>query len=453
MTAVRIRAGTRFLAVAALAALLLASGALAFAGDDAATLVKDLGGDDWVKRNAAYSTLQVRKPPEAVPLILKGIASWDVTAQGLAIYVLASYPPEIAKPALGRLVADGAPFVKGAAAAALARTGDARAAQALADLLSSKATDEATLVLVFGRMSGITEPAVVRAAKGLVRGDATPAVVGSALYYLEYAQDPTAKAVAEPLLSHASPGMRAIAAAFLFRMGEEDKGDDLAAAMKTREIPYAEFLRVQPFLYNAPRLPEALLDVFLAFLDDPPSGWSVSVLMSHLGASAYSKAIPVLRRFLDSKEAGLAKAAFDALSQIPGGLDAATLKAILDGDDEARKIAAAQALRRADDLSGLPVVLDVLAHGKTSKEDAARTLADFRVSAAVEPLLAAMADDKPLVRTYASQSLATVLATLFPYRRLNFATVGWDANAAAPARESALKRIRSWWDANRSKDW
>ena len=116
-------------------------------------------------------------------------------------------------------------------------------------------------------------------------------------------------------------------------------------------------------------------------------------------------------------------------------------------------MAAAEALLRGDDPSGLAAVVDVLRHGKTARAAAATALGAFRSRAAVEPLIDALGDADLSVRAGAYNSLVTLLRTLFPYRRFDLASTGYVTTAAEDVRAAAIASIRTWWNAHKDAGW
>ena len=192
-------------------------------------------------------------------------------------------------------------------------------------------------------------------------------------------------------------------------------------------------------LARAPRCPEKVLDALVTLAEKAPTGYDLSDVLKLLGEYAHPKAAPVLQRLLDHANVAVSKAAFDALSRIPGALTPEVTKSLLQSKDEARRISAAEALVRRDDLSGLPVVVDVLRNGTTARADAARALGGFRARAAVEPLIDALLDADLTVRANAYNSLARVLPALFPYRRFDLASLGY---VTTDVSDRALRRGR-----------
>ena len=71
----------------------------------------------------------------------------------------------------------------------------------------------------------------------------------------------------------------------------------------------------------------------------------------------------------------------------------------------------------------------------------------------IKPLIEALSDKHTSVRNYAATGLASVLRSLYPYRRFDLQTAGYDYNAPETLRRAAVKRIRTWWTTHRDRDW
>jgi HEAT repeat protein len=306
------------------------------------------------------------------------------------------------------------------------------------------------------RLYNATHPKVIAAVRELLRPDEETIIIGQALELLANRQDKEALAAAEKLLKDADrSSVRAMAAAWLLRMGVTERAADLARELREGGIDVNEFFRVKNLLWPMQRLSEEVLDAVVEMLEKSED--NVSVLQSAVELIAkyrHRKAIPLLKRLLNHENRQVAKAAFEGLAGLSGALDPETLLPMLVAEDLDRRLWAADALRRMDDPSGLAPVIEILKSGtQTQRIDAARILGGFRAQAAVEPLLAAMLDEDLSVRVNAGNSLQTVFSAIFPYRRLDFATVGWTYNAPPDVRAAAVAKIREWWTQARTKTW
>lgn len=418
-----------------------------------ADLVRTLGGEDATERYEAYRSLSATHPPDALPLLARSVPAMPLQGQSLGFSVVLGYPPDDAKPVLERWLSSESPFLHVAVGASLLRQGDAKAATLIAKALSRPALEPDALVMMLGALYGVRDERVLVAIRALLRADAPPEVLGAALYQLHGIPDTGARKAATSLLEAPSLGVRALAAAYLLGLGDEDKADALAAALASGDLPYADFVRVENLLTRAPRCPEKVLDALVALLESGPKGYHLPTVIGLLGEFAHLKAVPVLRKLLDDEQAAVSKAAFEALSKIPDALTPEVTKSLLQAKDEARRISAAEALLRTDDLSGLPAVVDVLAHGTVARADAARALGAFRSRAAVEPLIDALLDADLTVRANAYNSLSTLFRFLYPYRRLDLATLGYVSTASPDVRSASVTRLRSWWAAHKDGGW
>lgn len=419
----------------------------------AADLVRALGGDDVVKRSEAYSALLAKHPPEALPLLAKALPGMPLTAQQFGISVVQGYPPADTKPVYERWATSDTPLLVVAGGVALLRAGDAKQGAAIAKALSLPSLEPAAIVTMLSQLYAIRDAKVIAAVRARVRTDATVDVVGAALFQLHSASDDGGVKVVTPLLGAPTPGLRALAAAYLVCLGDDTKADALATELVSGELPYAEFMRVQNLISRTSRCPDKVLDALVTLVGSDPKGYYLPYVIDLLGQFAYPKAVPVLKTLLERDDAAVSKSAFEALSRIPGALTPDVTKALLEAKDESRRVAAAEALLRGDDPSGLAAVVDVLRHGKTARAAAATALGAFRSRAAVEPLIDALGDPDLSVRAGAYNSLVTLLRTLFPYRRLDLASTGYVTTAAEDVRTAAIAKIRAWWDAHKEAGW
>ncbi len=444
----------RALALALAALALLACGRRVHAdAPSSADLVRALADEDAQKRYDAYAALIAKRPPDALPLLAKAVPGMPIASQSFGFSIVQGYPAGDSKPVLERWMASDAPYLIVAAGAHFLRQGDAKAAAAIAKALSLPVLEAPTLSMMLGQLFAVRDGKVLAAVRALLKPDAPADLVGSVLFQLQSASDEQAIKVVTPLLDSPSMGVRALAATFLLCLGDDTKAGPLATALTSGELPYPEFMRVQNMLSRTARCPDKVLDALVTLAGSDPKGYYLPYVIDLLGQFAYPKAVPLLKTLLERDDAAVSKAAFEALSKIPGALTPDVTKGLLTTKDESRRVAAAEALRRSDDLSGLPAVVDVLQNGKTARADAARALGAFRSRAAVEPLIAALADADLSVRAGAYNSLVTLFQTLFPYRRLDLASTGYATNAAPDVRAAAAARIRAWWDAHKDGSW
>jgi HEAT repeat protein len=103
-----------------------------------------------------------------------------------------------------------------------------------------------------------------------------------------------------------------------------------------------------------------------------------------------------------------------------------------------------------DDHAGFPVLVALLAEGTNQQRyDAAKALGGFKTEEAVDALIPALLDDYQTTRMYAESSLLAILRALYPYKRFEIRTTGYERNAPKATREAAVRKITEWWTANR----
>lgn len=112
---------------------------------------------------------------------------------------------------------------------------------------------------------------------------------------------------------------------------------------------------------------------------------------------------------------------------------------------------AADLMRRNDDHTGLPRVIELGRSAGTHQAEAMRVLGRFRTPEAVPALLDGLASPDLAVRTAAEQAVALLLPSLFPYRRFQLAATGYAAGADEATRTAALAQLRAWWEQHRPR--
>lgn len=442
-----------------LLALLLALAGLlparsARAQDDLVTLLERMGGSDTTLRYPAYQELSRRREPAALPPLLERIGGWDLSAQSYGLSLIDVVGGEPAAKAWKQLAATArAPYLKGSAGARVHATDPTKGSRLVVEALEAARADGLMLSWILSRLGGLKDAAVATSVRGLLGPTSGPEILGPALSYLALVNDAQSPALVRALVKAPEAGTRALAAAWLLRAGEEEQAGVLAAALASGEVSLSEFLRLKPWLEAADRVPEVVLAALLAGLEKESNTSQVVAEIELLGRARHAPALPALRRLLDSTEPLVAKAAFEALAAMPGGLEGDALAAQLKHADPARRLAAAEALRRADDQSGLPVVVELARAGSPERREAVRVLSGFRVAEATLPLIDALLDDDVTTRAYAYNGLADLLAMLFPYRRLDLGSTGYATDAAPEARRAAVERLRAWWQAHKDRPW
>ncbi len=436
---------------AAIAGVLLVASA-AFAGD-IEKLVEQMGGADQAARYPAYRELLDRKDPAAVGPIVERIASWEYASQTYGVSILDTLPAKETAGAWKRLIGSSAPFVRVAAAQKIEDR--ERGARVIAEVVSSADIDETQLLYVLGRLYGNTDPVVQKALRTRVTVASPPSILTRALESLATSGSRETTPAVREVAAKGDEARAVIAAAWLLRFGDDEYAKPLADGLRKGVLRSGEFMYVSQWLEKADFVPAGVLDALVERLGTETEGYTLGRIANVLGAARHAGAVPALRKLLESTDSTASLGAFDALLLIPGGLDRDAVKARLTSTDPGLRVAAADALRRTDDFSGLPVVIEVLrTPGNAQRWKAAQALGDFRVDGAVEPLLEAMTCDDASTRSYAASSLANVLRTLFPYRRLDLTSVGYRYDGTdAAARTQAVEAIRKWWTEHRTRNW
>lgn len=444
--------------LAALVLLLIAS--TAEAKSRLEVLVDQLAGSDSQKWSAAYTELQRLKDPKVIPLLLAAAPELELTPQSYAVYIINALPDSKAtRSALRALTKMKPPYLRAHAAKALFNRGDRDMEQVAIQVAKDVRGDESVAQSVLGAFIYFRSEALAAELRRWIEEDPPERIFSKLVYFFHVLQERgDVLALFEARLAHASPTVRGLSAAYLFAYGAGGRADELgqilAEAIRTGQIEYSEFVYVDYMLINAGSMSDDILEALAARLPEE-DGYYGARLLRMLGRGGYSGIVPLARRLLDDDDKEISKAAFEVLAAVPGGFTQEALAGLLTGADDARRLMAAESLRRADDLSGVGAVIEVLGGSKDAlaRRDAARILGDFRMQQAVEPLLQALADDDSLVRSYATSSLQRVWQTLFPYRRIDLRAAGWVHTAPAPERKTGLERLRAWWKANKDARW
>lgn len=413
---------------------------------DLEALVEQLGSSDATVRSRAYSTLQRDRRVDVVDLLGKRIDGMLPEGQQLALYLLQQHPIDATRPVYTRLLAAERPLLRASAAAMLVRSGDRARMPVLAKAVAAAPRDERQSVL--NVLWSIDDPSIVEAVRGYVTAEASAPLLVSALAQLrqiEKGRSPATTAAVRALAASPTAEVRAAALAWLCG---GDGGDGFATelAQLLREDG-SRFWIVERLFERDRKYPAVLTDAFAAALASPRSQYDVTQAAALLKVQAPELVGPALRALLDHANDGVRTAAMQALATVPGGLEGKELQKLLQEGSPEQQLAAAAVLRRMDDSSGLPVVLQLLQSRGKHTAEAVRVLAGFRSRDVVEPLLAALDDAELPVRQAAWTGLQQVLRDLFPYRRFAFDRSGYDPNGGN--RTAGIQQLRTWWVAVR----
>jgi len=430
--------------------LLLLVTAAGAAGRSIEDLVVELGGEDANRRNSALNELRNRKDARVIPLLVPALPGYEYMGQYYGILVIESFPQKVAEPALRALLKGESPYLRLAAATAIYRFGDLRAVPVIVSALRTEGVPVNIRVYMLNRLYSLRDPKVLAAVRSLVVPGAEVTVLGAAMHILGNVRDEDTRATAERLLADPRPGVKAMALALLYRMGEEHRAIEIAKLLRSGEVEYSAFMRVRSQLYSMTRVSSEILAAVLSMIETEDHTSTLSQGIGLLEKFRYRKAIPVLKKLLEHQNRIVSKAAFEALSKLGGGLDAEALYPLLESEDADQRLMAADALRKMDDHAGFPVLVALLAEGTNQQRyDAAKALAGFKTEEAVDALIPALNDDYQSTRMYAESSLLSILRSLYPYKRFDIKSTGYSRDAPKASRAAAVKKIIEWWKSNR----
>ncbi len=435
---------------AALLLLALLLPAATASGQSVADLVAQLGGPDVSRRSQAMIDLRNRKDPKAIPLLVAALPDYEYLGQYYGVMVLEVYPRKLAEPALRALVRSRSPYLRLAAATAVYRFGDLRTIPVIVKALTLPDIPPNIRMYMLNRLYSIRDPRVLAAVRSLIVPGADVSVLGTAMSILGNVPNDASRATAVNLLADPRPGVRAMALALLYRMGEEHRAVEIAKVLRSGEVEYTEFIRVRSLLYPMPRISAEILAAVLSLIETSDNVNMLSQGIGLIEKFRYRKAIPVLKKLLQHENRIVSKAAFEALSELGGGLDAGALYPLLESEDTDQRLMAAEALRKMDDHAGFEVLVEITKTGQNQQRaDAARSLGGFRTAASVDALIPALLDPYSTTRMYAESSLVQILRALYPYRRLDLSSTGYRREGTKASREQAVRQIRAWWSRNR----
>ena len=274
-------------------------------------------------------------------------------------------------------------------------------------------------------------------------------------------RDPSSVPVVERLLTDKRLTVRILAAAYLYRLGQEHRVEQIAREIANKEMGTMAWAHFRSYFHRGVRMPPVVLDAVVAraevesqFPAGRPRPTSFAAqLLATLAEARYRKAIPIMKKLLKHHNERVARAAFDALVAFRDVLTPETLRHQLKTEKGVKRLWAADALRRMDDDSGFETVLAALKREPKLRVDAAKILGGFGRAESVEPLIDALLDENRQVRASASGSLQRVLIALFPYRRISFSALKFYPYGAEAGRKAAVAKVRVWWEAHKDDRW
>lgn len=429
---------------------------LAWADLDVDALVRDLGSNDYARRNAAWQKLRNAKDARAIPFLLERIDGFALIGQHYGVMVLESYPPKTVKKTIPKLLDMSSAYLRFCAGFDLYHMRDKRGVPAMVEALEAPDVEMSMRMYMLNRLYDMREERVLKVVRGMLEPGIQPSLLGSLLWALRMNPDAaTLDACRRLAETDERADARCLLAVFLFQAGEAKRLDDIVEALRTGEVTSIVFSRMRS-LFQAARLsiPPEVLEAATGLVEAGTEPILLRTVIQFLADAHHRAVVPRLQKLVAHENALVSKAVFEALAELGAGFEADALRPLLTGGDLDRRVAAANILRRMDDLSGLEAVIDVLRTGKdTERSEAARVLGFFRVRAAVDPLLDALMDEDALVRGNALRAVDQLWRNLFPYRRLDLVAAGYLANDGESERRAATARIRAWWDAHRNGDW
>jgi len=441
------------IARAAAVCLVLLAPAVAFAGDDVRALVDDLGGRDAARRSAAFRTLVEAQDPAALPLLRDAIPGWDDVGRTYGLRAIDAYPPRQARRTWTALARCDVPFVRLWAANALRLAGEKGQEGVVAEALHAPDVTPTERIRMLDQLGWPDEPSLRESIRALLAPTADLAVLVRVVSTLHRAGDRDAVPALEALLATADPDRRGLAAALLYDLGRVEQAAVVASCIR-RRMGTAALAEVVAILSPDRRVTDEILDAATGRLGGERDPRRLLLLIGLVGAHRHLGARNALRDLLGHGNAAVSRAAFDVLVRLSGPLQEDTLRPLLGGPDPGKRLWAAEALRRRDDLSGLPVVVEVAKTGTVPlRRQAVALLASFTTDEAVEPLIDALVDDHLDVRRAAVSSLARLIGRLFPYRTVDLGLVGYHPEVEERERHAAAQRMRAWWGSARRADW
>lgn len=407
-------------------------------------LVAQLDDAEYTRRTAAYMTLLRQRTPALLTRLVAALPQMQLAGQALGLTLIQGFPDDEERDALRQLLRAPAPFLQLGAAAILVRAGETKHAEQIVGPLRRDDVDAATKRAMLARLYALHEPKVDAAVLALVTPATDPGVVDGALGYLLQTGVADGRPAAAGLAddANADAATRGVAAAFLWARGDASRLARIAGALDDA----IALARMHRFLLAGGALPEPIVQA-LSRLAEAGSTLAVSLLAQKAG----DELIPLFQKLATHQDTRLAKAALDALQRRGAGVSSKELGRMLSDRKPEVALNAADLMRRNDDHTGLPRVIELGRSAGTHQAEAMRVLGRFRTPEAVPALLDGLASPDLAVRTAAEQAVALLLPSLFPYRRFQLAATGYAAGADEATRTAALAQLRAWWEQHRPR--
>jgi HEAT repeat protein len=405
-------------------------------------LVDELAGPDAAHRSQAYNELIRRREPELVRLLEKRVDSMPADAQQYALYLLQQQPIDGTRALYTKLLASDHVKLRVGAAAMLARNGEKERVPLLCKALGELPLAERGSVLTF--LYAIEDARLADTLRGWLARECPLHVATSVLEHLERIEKGRSPATLAQVRAFAAQKDAAGRLAALAWLAAEADGEAAATelAQALTEQPQT-FWQLDRLFERARKYPKVLAPVFEQALRTARSQYDVGQLVALVRSHSPEAVVPTLRALLTEGNESAKKGALAELTAMPGGFDAKDLQAMLAGSDPEQKLAAADVLRRRDDLSGLQAVLVLAKEAGKHRAEAARVLGGYRDRSVVPVLLDCLEDANVQVRQNAWSAIQSLLRDLFPYRRFDFAKCGYEPNG--DNRSVGVQLLRTWW--------
>lgn len=414
---------------------------------DTAGLIERLGAENARDRNHAYRQLQRERPADLPQVLEARLEALPHHGRQLASNLLRNLSIEQRRHLDQRLIESDHPYVRAIGAAGRIRlcqqTGDqvehARAIEAMASAV--RACDvRVELGAILQELGAAPDALVVDALVGRLSPDLSSSLVGQILQRLQPSQEDQAiESAVRALSTSEDRRVRAIALAFLVRAHRDAVEPLIELIEKHTDTLQPAMTQLQGAARLDPRLLEALLRRFPT-LRSPQELTQLTRLLAPGSASRVARQLAAL---VDDDDSRMADGAATQLSRLARSLSDETARELLASPAPLARVLAADCLRRRDDRSGLPAVLDAASTAGSHRAETARVLGEFRSREAVPVLLGLMDDANVKVRSHAWTAVQKTLQSLYPFRRFDFSTVDYDPNALD--RSAAMATLRRYW--------
>ena len=415
-------------------------------------LVEALGSSDFKVRNEAYQTLMREKPATALASLADVLPRIEPAGQILGLYLLnGAYPRESSEPVLRRFLKGKSPLLELGAAAHFVSQGESAEVEHIVRPLSRPGLPPEVASQMLGLLRGLKDARITEAVRALLVVGTPPAVLGDALYHLLVIGDSGSRPRVSALRSDAAldPASRRVCTAWLLALGDESMSSAVALDLSAGGVGALSTL--SRFLEEAPQLGDEALAAIADLAESSASSGSAQIAIRLLARQAGPKQVRALETLVGHKDPLVAKAALDALQKRGVTIPRATLLTLLTSSEPGRALAAADALRRADDDAGFARLMELARADGKERAEAVRVLAQFRRHEAFLVLFDALESSEVLVRSAAELGVGALLTNLYPYRRFDLATTGYSARATPEVRAAGLAKIRAWWEVNGRK--